>query len=298
MTNAPTAQRRQAPPPIRDLKPPRLKLPPGACDTHFHFLGPQTQYPFNPSRKFVPDVDHEDSTIDHWKAMQGTLGLSRGLLVQSMMYNPSYELALHGLSLLPDRLRGVVYPAPSLTDRELAILTRAGVVGARFTRPTGPDIDDRMVRRVHEFGWSMHYLLHGDDHVAAWRKQILASPGKFVIEHCGNPPIAQGIDGTAFKFVLECLDTGRCWVKLGPRFSNEQTLPFSDVVPFIKKLVAHAPGRCLWSSDWPHPQYWKPMPSDTDLLDLMLDWVPDEATRTRIFVDNAIEAFGFPPVGA
>jgi hypothetical protein len=27
---------------------------------------------------------------------------------------------------------------------------------------------------------------------------------------------------------------------------------------------------------------------------MMLDWVPDETTRNRIFVDNPIEAFGFP----
>jgi 2-pyrone-4,6-dicarboxylate lactonase len=259
MATDPSAPRRKAPPPVRDLRAPKLKLPPGACDTHFHFLGPQAAYPFNPSRTFVPDVDHEDSTIAQWQAMQKALGLSRGLLVW---------------------LRCVVCPTSSLTDREFAILTRAGVVGARFTTPTGPEIDDRLVRRTHEFGWSMHYLLHGEEHVAAWRKQILASPGKFVIEHCGNPPTERGIDGPAFKFVLECLDTGRCWVKLGPRFSKEETLPFADVVPFVKKLVAYAPSRCLWSSDWPHPQYWKPMPSDSDLLDLMLDWVPDEATRT------------------
>ena len=50
-------------------------------------------------------------------------------------------------------------------------------------------------------------------------------------------------------------------------------------------------------SDWPHPQYFKPMPNDIDLLDPMLDWVPDEATRNKIFVDNPAEAFGFPPAG-
>ena len=55
---------------------------------------------------FVPDVDHDDSTIADWKQMQSALGLSRGLLVQSMMYYPGYELALHGLCLMPDRLRG------------------------------------------------------------------------------------------------------------------------------------------------------------------------------------------------
>jgi predicted TIM-barrel fold metal-dependent hydrolase len=29
---------------------------------------------------------------------------------------------------------------------------------------------------------------------------------------------------------------------------------------------------------------------------MMLDWVPDETTRNRIFVDNPAEIFGFPPV--
>jgi 2-pyrone-4,6-dicarboxylate lactonase len=181
-------KRRQAPPPIRNLRPPKLKLPPGACDTHFHFLGPQREFPFNPNRNFVPDVDHEDSTIADWIAMQDALGLSRGLLVQSMMYYPSYELALHGLYLMPHRLRGVISPRSEITDRELEMLTNAGVVGLRFTRPTGSTIDDRLVRRAHEFGWGMHYLLHGEEQMRAWRDQILVSPGKFVIEHLGTPP--------------------------------------------------------------------------------------------------------------
>jgi 2-pyrone-4,6-dicarboxylate lactonase len=290
--------RRLAPPPHRTLRPPKLKLPPGACDCHFHFLGPQTEFPFNPNRKFVPDVDHEDSTIEDWKKMQSALGLQRGLLVQSMMYYPSYEMALHGLSLMPDRLRAVVSPRADISDRELDILTKAGTVGIRFTHPTGETIDKRLVRRTHEFGWSMHYLLHGDEHVAAWRKDILASPGKFIIEHIGNTPVEKGLDHPTFKFVLECLDTGRCWVKLSPRISKEETLPFSDVAPFVKALVARAPNRLLWGSDWPHPQYWRPMPSDSDLLDMMLDWAPDEAVRKKIFVDNPAEAFGFPPVKA
>jgi hypothetical protein len=53
--------------------------------------------------------------------------------------------------------------------------------------PTGSTIDDRFVRRAHEFGWGMHYLLHGEEQMRAWRDQILVSPGKFVIEHLGNP---------------------------------------------------------------------------------------------------------------
>jgi D-galactarolactone isomerase len=34
------------------------------------------------------------------------------------------------------------------------------------------------------------------------------------------------------------------------------------------------------------------MPNDADLLDLMLDWVPDESVRVKIFVDNPAELFG------
>jgi predicted TIM-barrel fold metal-dependent hydrolase len=274
------------------LRPLKLKLPPGACDTHFHFLGPQREFPFNPNRNFVPDVDHDDSTISDWQQMQSMLGLSRGLLVQSMMYYPGYELALHALCLMPDRLRAVVSPRPEITDREIGILTRAGVVGTRFTRPTGAVIDDRVVRRTHEFGWG-HYLLHDEKQMWAWRNQILRSPGKFVIEHLGSPPVEQGIDSPTFKFVLECIDTGRCWVKLSPRPSKHETFPFSDVLPLVKQLVARAPNRLLWGSDWPHPQYWRPMPSDSDLLDMMLGWVPDERTRNRIFVKTRSRRLAF-----
>jgi predicted TIM-barrel fold metal-dependent hydrolase len=215
-----------------------------------------------------------------------------------MLYYPSYELALHGLCLMPERLRAVVTPRPAITDRELEILTKAGVVGARFTHATGPSIDERLVQRTHEYGWSMHYLLAEGDKGDTWMKSILASPGKFVIEHMGKPPVEQGINSKRFKFVLECIDTGRCWVKLSPRISKQETFPFSDVLPLVKTLAERAPNRLLWGSDWPHPQYWRPMPSDSDLLDMMLDWVPNEAARKCIFVDNPIEAFGFPPVKA
>ena len=289
-------KRKHAPSPVRNLRPPKLTLPPGACDTHFHFLGPQRGFPFNPNRNFVPDVDHDDSTIADWQQMQSALGLSRGLLVQSMMYYPSYELALHALCLMPERLRAVVSPTPEITDRELEILTKAGVVGVRFTRATSPRIDYHLILRTHELGWGTHYLLHDEDQMRDWRSQILKSPGKFVIEHLGNAPMDQGIDSATFKFLLECLDTGRCWVKLSPRPSKQETFPFSDVLPLVRELVARAPNRLLWGSDWPHPQYWRPMPSDSDLLDMMLDWVPDEKIRNRIFVDNPIEAFSFPTV--
>jgi 2-pyrone-4,6-dicarboxylate lactonase len=284
--------RRFSPPPDRHPRTPKLQVPPGACDCHFHIIGPQAIYPLHPDRA----VDIEDSTLEDFLALQKALGLSRGLIVQSGLHKYSHEHLLHVLTCLPDRLRGVAIPAPGITDAELEILTRAGVVGARFYSAVSPDIDVAVVHRVHEFGWHPHYLVRGEEQALAWRDKMLASPGNFVIEHAGWQPPERGIDGAGFRVVLECLDTGRCWVKLSPRFSAQPTLPFADTLPFIRTLVERAPERMVWGSDWPHPNYFDPMPNDADLLDMMLDWVPDEATRNRILVDNPAEIFGFPPV--
>jgi 2-pyrone-4,6-dicarboxylate lactonase len=224
--------------------------------------------------------------------MQDALGLSRGLHVQSMMYENNYELAVHAQCRLPDRLRAVVIPWPGVTDKELEILTACGVVGYRVTHRLEQEIDSRMVARVHEHGWGIHYLVKADDE---WRKRILASPGRFVIEHMGGIDPSEGLESASFEFLQRCLDTGRCWVKLSPRPSKQETFPFDDLLPFVRGLVDRFPSRLLWGSDWPHPQYFRAMPNDVDLLDQMLDWIPSETIRSMIFVHNPMECFGFPP---
>jgi predicted TIM-barrel fold metal-dependent hydrolase len=214
-----------------------------------------------------------------------------------MMYEHNYEIALHAQNRLGDRIRSVIVPWPEITDGELDILTNAGVVGYRITWRLTKTIDQNMVARTGERGWSMHYLHRADEpEMDAWKPQILNTPGRFVLEHMGGVDPSKGIDGDGFKFVLQCLDTGRCWVKLSPRISKQDNFPFSDTDPIVHKLVQHAPNRLLWGSDWPHPQYFKPMPNDVQLLDMMLNWVPDETIRKLIFVDNPAEVFGFPPL--
>ena len=59
-------------------------------------------------------------------------------------------------------------------------------------------------------------------------------------------------------------------------------------------LIRHAPERMLWASNWPHPSVpADARPDDADLLDLLLEWAPDEGTRRRILSDNPAELFGF-----
>ena len=282
-------QRRISPPPDRNVRAPRLALPPGACDTHVHIFGPQARFPLLPSRR----LDVEDCTCDDLVALHDTLGISRALLVQSFQHGFSYEYMLNALTRYPERFRGVTSPAPDITDGELEILDAAGVVGARFAYMASPEIDATLLARVADRGWQAHFMVEGEAQIAAWRERILGFPNAFVIEHLGMPPTEKGPGSAEFRFVLECLETDRCWVKLSPRFSKQPVLPFSDVLPFVRAAVERAPGRLLWGSDWPHPNYFEPMPNDADLVDLLESWIPDERTRRRVLVDNPAELFGF-----
>ena len=227
----------------RTYRKPRLKLPPGACDTHFHFIGPQKQFPLKPKHVFS-HLEFEDTPIEDWLRMQDALGLSRGLHVQSMMYESNYEIVLHGQCRFPDRLRAVCIPWPQITDGELAILTKSGVVGYRVTNRLEKTIDTRMIARVHEHGWSIHYLVRSQEAPDDWRKAILASPGRFVLEHMGSIEPDKGLDSIGFKFVLACLDTGRCWVKLSPRVSKQDNFPFDDVLPMCAGLQSSIRAGC------------------------------------------------------
>ena len=284
--------RRISPPPDRHPRTPRLKLPAGACDCHFHIFGPQATYPLHPARQ----VEIEDSTFDDWLQQQQALGLSRGLLVGSGLHFFSYEHVLHWLTKAPQRLRGVVILPQEVTDGELRILASAGVVGVRMYFAPGicPRVDKQLIARARTFGMDPHYLIKSPEQFMDWREDILATPGDFVLEHSGRPRPSDGLDAPQFKALLKMLDTGRCWVKLSPRFSQQPVLPFADTIPFIHRLVAHAPERMLWGSDWPHPNYFDPMPNDADLLDLMIEWVPDENLRNRIFVENPAKLLRFP----
>jgi D-galactarolactone isomerase len=64
------------------------------------------------------------------------------------------------------------------------------------------------------------------------------------------------------------------------------------VAPLAQFLAKYYADRCLWASNWPHPNT-KPEPSNTALLDWALGCVPDESKRRKMPVDNPAELYGF-----
>jgi predicted TIM-barrel fold metal-dependent hydrolase len=67
---------------------------------------------------------------------------------------------------------------------------------------------------------------------------------------------------------------------------------FTDADPIAQALIAAAPDRIIWGSDYPHLSFADKVGSN-QLFNLLLRWAPDEATRHRILVDNPKALFEF-----
>jgi predicted TIM-barrel fold metal-dependent hydrolase len=107
-------------------------------------------------------------------------------------------------------------------------------------------------------------------------------------------PTADGIEQQPFQTLLDLMQDERAWVKISgaERLTADGRPPYDDVVPFARALVDAAPGRVLWGTDWPHPNV-RHTPDDGDLVDLLVDLIPDDATRRRVLVDNPAMLYDF-----
>jgi len=272
---------------------PALRAPAGACDTHMHFFDDKV-----PSAPGAPSLPGH-FTVPMYEALQRRLGLARVVVVQPNAYRHDHRVLVESLRALGAKAKGVAAVAPDVSDAEIERLTRAGIVGQRiFNLPNGAVGFDRMdavMARVHPFGWYANIQLDGRE-LPRYEAQILRLPGKFVIDHVGKFLEPVTTDDASFKTLLRLMDTGRCWVKLAGvyEFSKVGAPKYDDVGRLAKALVAHAPERILWASNWPHsgvPAAQRP--DDGDLLDLLLDWAPDDAMRAKILVDNPAGFYGF-----
>ena len=272
---------------------PRLVAPPGACDTHMHFY--DENVPSAPGGPPLPG----HFTVPMYQELQKRLGLERVIVVQPNAYQSDNRVTVEALRVLGPSAKGVGVVMPDATNGHIVQLTMAGICAQRiFQLPHGAvgfDKMDQVMAKVHPFGWHANIQLDGRD-LLKHEAQIKKLPGRFVIDHVGKFLTPVPPQHEAFRSLLQLLDTGRCWVKLSAPYEVSKTgaPKYEDVAKLAKALVKHAPERMLWASNWPHPSAAADnKPDDADLLDLLLDWVPDDATRRRILVDNPAELYGF-----
>ncbi len=274
---------------------PRLRTPAGATDTHLHFYDTAERYPVAPTAAFLPPP----ARVTDYRNVQQRLGLERVVVVQPSAYGTDNRCTMDAVAELGAAARAVVVVDQNVSDAELERLTRAGARGIRFHMLKGGvlpwNILEEMAARVHPFGWHVQLQCNGRE-LPEREPMLRRLPGDLVIDHVGRFMDPVPLDHPAFASLLRLLETGRVWVKLSAPYESSRSGPpaYEDVSALAQAMVRAAPERMLWASNWPHPGQSGPRVRDEALLlDLLIEWAPEEAMRRRILVDNPAALYGF-----
>jgi predicted TIM-barrel fold metal-dependent hydrolase len=138
-------------------------------------------------------------------------------------------------------------------------------------------------------------VLHFDARdLASYSELFDRMPTSFIIDHMARVDATAGVAQEPFQRLLELMDDERAWVKVSgaERLTAEGPPPYDDVVPYARALLAVAPDRVLWGTDWPHPNV-RHMPDDGDLVDLVAEFAPDAEARHRLLVTNPERLYDF-----
>lgn len=264
---------------------------PGACDCHMHVY--EDSYPLAATATFKPP----HAPTSSYRAVQRELNLARTVVIQPTGYGFDNRCTLAALAALGPDSRAVVVVAPDVAPAELESLHDAGVRGVRYMMLPGGVLPwsglEDAAAAIAALGWHIDLQLDGRE-LPLREAMLRRLPCRLVIDHVGRFMGPVDPDSDAVLALCRLLDTGTCWVKISaPYESSRSGPPGYDDIAWIARLVARRyPERCLWASNWPHPNQ-NPQPSSAAMLDLLLEWADDEVTRRKILVDNPTRLYGF-----
>lgn len=263
----------------------RARMPAGAWDTHFHTHN-------------APGTLHH-MPADTVRAMHRSIGIQRGVMVQSTLHGAKEEHFLADLKSVP-QWRGVALITERTTDAQLDRMHEAGVRAIRMTfvgflnRNPSMDFFHHAVKRAAERGW--HLLLHLEpESLLELSDTIVGLPLCVVIDHCAHIDSGRGLEQPAVRRLLELHRLAHCWVKLSSldRWAPSGAPSYSEAVVLAQAVLRNAPERVLWATDWPHVMYKNPRipvdppPHIPDLLQLLFNVVEDDDTLLqRVLVEN------------
>jgi 2-pyrone-4,6-dicarboxylate lactonase len=282
-------------PPDPDTRTPRFSLPPLACDAHCHVFGPAAVFPYAPERSYTPP----DAPKERLAHLHQQLGIERAVIVQASCHGSDNRAMLDAIAARPAALRGVAIVDDDTSDADLTRLHEGGVRGVRFNfvKHLGgmPDLYffKSVLPRLKAMGW--HLILHLDAaDLLALSETFATLPVPFVIDHMGRVKAGDDLQQSSFRALLDLMRREHAWVKVcGSERISMAGPPFHDAVPFAQTLIAAAPDRVLWGTDWPHPNIARYMPNDGDLVDLVPLIAPDPAIRQKLLVANPARLYDF-----
>ncbi|HLS86410.1 MAG TPA: amidohydrolase family protein [Burkholderiales bacterium] len=280
----------------KPLVAPATRLPAGAWDTHFHVLGPQARFPYAAKRKYTPP----DAPLEKAMAFHDALGIARGLVVHANTHGFDNAVDLDAVARSDGRYLAVVRLGADATPGRCRALHAAGARGVRFAfnpqhgGSLDPAVFDHVMRCIDGLGWFVELHFDGGA-LPALRPWIETIRAPVVIDHIGRIDPSLGTAQEPFRALVELMRQENVWVKLsGADRLTREGPPYDDVAPFVAELIAAAPQRLLWGSDWPHTGVFDParMPEDGALVDALARFVRDERLLRQVLVENPERLLG------
>jgi D-galactarolactone isomerase len=268
-------------------------MPRGACDCHVHIY--EDSYPLAPSATFKPP----HAPVARYREVQRALGLERVVLVQPTGYGFDNRCLIEALVQLGAAARGVAVIAPDTDEHELQRLHAAGVRGVRYMLLAGSggalswETLPAHAARIAPLGWHIDLQFDGRE-MPERRALIDALPCPVVIDHIGRYVEPVPPSDPSFRALIDLLARPGRWVKVSAPYETSRLggPDYADVAPLGRALLRERPDRCLWASNWPHPNR-QPVPSDAAMLELLDRWTGDVTLRDRVLAHNAARAYGF-----
>ena len=275
---------------------PKLKAPANACDCHMHIYD-AARFPLAPNTRVAPT----HAAVPEYRLFQKRIGTTRVVIVTPRNYATDNRATVDAIAQLAPNARGVAVVHPTITNAELKSLHNGGVRGIRFslgdpaTAAVTPEMVEPLAKRVADLGWHVQFYMEGEliVELAALLRRL---PTPLVFDHLAKPALPAGIRDASHGIVRGLIEKGRTWVKLSGAYLNSKTGPpfYPEALQIAQDFVKAAPERMVWGSDWPHPGLPDDnKPNDALLFDLLSAWVPNEATRNRILVQNPEALYGF-----
>ena len=268
-------------------KSPTIALPKGSIDSHCHVYHRDLA-----AQPGGPDVPADAPSLDDYRQLQAWLGLERVVFTQPNAYQTDNRCLLAALQAQGDNARGVVVVTADTTEQELQHWHDLGVRGARIMQlPMGAVKLQQLstvAAKIKAFKWSFIIQFNGQEMLqhAPLLRQL---EGNYVIDHHAKFLPQVSIDSAPFQQLLRLIDKGNCYYKIAACYESSQSggPDYDDIAKMSRYLIQYAPERIIWGSNWPHVSTSaEQAPNDVALLDTVMSWMPDEATRQRIFVDN------------
>lgn len=290
--------KRPVQPPNPNTRVPRLKAPPGACDTHLHVYGPFDRYPLVADRGYDPDPH---STLDDYLQVHGVLGLQRAVIVTGSGNGTNNQITLDALARMKGNFKGLALLDPAITDAELAALKEGSFTGFRIKAngKGGLSVDDtkRMIARTRSFAWHVEFMSQSMAEVIGALPFLSGLKVPYLFDHVAHAEPGQDQLNGEFRELLAILrNEEHAWINLYSFYQLSKAGPpdYPDMIEVIQAIIEARSERVVWGSNWPHGGVAVPMPNDGDLVDFLLAAVPDEKTRNAILADNPARLYGWP----